>query len=265
MTFTASILPTLTMSRNYLSVRRDLTNDAFASWLRSLPWDSRQRARIDMVLNKYYIGHSKDDKTIYWQIDENHEIRNGRMEDFKNGTTSWISDTLQTAGIYNPAKYRVVPTLFGMHLLDNHPSSTVNIVENEQDAILGAIYYGNFNDDIWMALVDDSMLNKEVLSPIIKRSRNMFFYTCHNNFEKWTMQIEELGTKHAYLMTNFVNAHAPSPNSTVRHICLEMLTKKRDTIPTADDIIREMAQRNPELNTLIEKLQLTPKDNAEEK
>lgn len=266
MTSTASILPTLAMSPNYLTVRRDLSNDAFVAWLRSLPWDSRQRARIDMVLNKYYIGHSKDNKTIFWQIDEQHDVRNGRMEDFNNGATSWISDTIQAAGIYDPAKYQVVPTLFGMHLLDYHPKATVNIVESEQDAILGAIYYGNFNDDIWLALVDDSMLNKEALSPIIKRSRNMYLYIGENHIEDWSKRIKALDYPYAALMEVFVHKNAPSHDSTIANMFINMLVKNLQSAPkSVGEIIEDMAQRNPELNRLIDKLHLTPIDDAEEK
>lgn len=262
---TTSILPTLTMSRNYLSVRRYLSNDAFVAWLRSLPWDMRQRARIDMVLNAYYISHSKDDKTIFWLIDEKQNIRDGKMVDFGNeGKVSWIHENIQKAGIFDPAKYQVRHTLFGMHLLDKHPKATVNIVETEQEAILGAIFYGNLNTDIWMALGNPDALNKEMLKPIIDRKHSMYFYTCQDNFDNWQQRINALEYPLTALMEVFVTKNAPRANANIAEMFIEMLYKQLLKPQTADDIIKEMAQRNPELNRLIDKLQLTPTNDAEE-
>ena len=80
--------------------RREQTsdNDNLVRWIKTgINWDKAQRQRIDEMLAAYHVGHCKalsdikrrpwdialNDFTIFWEIDDQHRVRTGKMMKYK--------------------------------------------------------------------------------------------------------------------------------------------------------------------------------------
>lgn len=191
-----------------------IENDTLVKWLRSLPWDGAQKARIDKVLEEYHIGHSKQGMTIFWQIDEQQRVRTGKMmrykadghrdKDSKYGK-DWIHAVLSRKKkdddpwphpeLFNPDKQEMKQCLFGMHLLKKYPDAAVNIVESEKTAVIMAIAHGNHDRQVWMACGGLENVSFDKLTPIIKQGRMIVLYPDRDGIAKW----KEKGAKINYI------------------------------------------------------------------
>jgi len=74
-------LPMLSIPREIVrKSMRYIQRDRFCNWLRHLPWStSAERERIEKVLWMYCLGHWKDGRVIFWQIDETGNGRSGKL------------------------------------------------------------------------------------------------------------------------------------------------------------------------------------------
>ena len=74
-------LPMLNIQRDIVrKSMRYIQRDRFCNWLRHLQWStSEERERIEKVLWMYCVGHWKDGRVIFWQIDENGIVRSGKL------------------------------------------------------------------------------------------------------------------------------------------------------------------------------------------
>ena len=182
-----------------------LEEDALVRWLRSVPWDGAQRARIDKVLAEYKIGHSRMGYTVFWQIDEDGRARTGKMMLYKPDghrdketpyNFSWVHSTLNRKHLIDTSKAEVKQCLFGLHLLNAYPNAEVKIVESEKTAIIMAIAYGNHYGQVWMACGGAENLTRERLAPIIKSKRSITIYPDRDKVAEWTAKASNMGYLH---------------------------------------------------------------------
>lgn len=195
----------------------DLTDDPLVEWIRTgIKWDSVSRARIDEMLTAYYVGHSRNGHTVFWQIDEKGEVRTAKMMKYypkghprfghrdkeSDWNFDWVHATLCRVKhegdpwpyphLYNPDTQEHELTLFGMHLLDVYPKATIKLVESEKTALLMAIAYGNHAQQVWMACGGLSLLTRERLKPIIDRGRRVILYPDRDGIDKWRVKAEQM-------------------------------------------------------------------------
>lgn len=171
--------------------------DNLCDWLRGLPWNGTQKARVEDVLSAYHVGHSRKGHTIFWQIDDMGVIRTGKMMKYKKDghrdkdakyNFDWVHAALFRArnmAWYDSGKMEARPCLFGLHLIDKWPNAQVNIVESEKTAIIMAIAYGNNERSVWMACGGLHNISEERLSPIIKRNRKINLFPDRDGVSKW--------------------------------------------------------------------------------
>lgn len=267
----APALPMLVLPQEYIHARRDLSNDILCNWMRSLPWNEEQRERLPKVLKNYLVGHSNDGHTIYWQMDQSGRLRTGKMMRYKpdghrdkesKGNFSWIHARLEAAGKYDPNKQEMCTTFFGMHLIDYYPKAVINIVESEKTALICATYFGNSEDDLWIASGGLYMLTRERMMPLIERGRSIVLYPDHDAFDKWQKQAEAIGYDAIKVHKAFVERNwteADGPKADIADILVRMLYEstqaKRER---AAMTIQEMVQKNPNVQLLIDNLKLQP-------
>lgn len=204
----------LPMSMVYHTQKLD--NDTLVQWLRSLPFDAAQSARIDKVLEEYHIGHSKQGMTIFWQIDEQQRVRTGKMMRYKADGhrdkesrygKDWIHSILSGTwkngirvyeapwphpDLFNPDNQEMKQCLFGMHLLNKYKGADVKIVESEKTAILMAVAYGNHEKNLWMACGGLENISFDKLSPIIAEGRRIILYPDRDGIDKWRQKVSAL-------------------------------------------------------------------------
>lgn len=198
-------LPMLELPWDMVTAREHTEDDTLCFWMRQLPWDKNQQARIEDVLKAYHIGHSTHGHTIFWQIDEQNRVRTGKMmlylaNGHRNKVAKWNFDFIHACLFRDPKlpqwddkKQELKQTLFGMHLLDRYgPDATVRIVESEKTAVLLAIAYGNNKTQVWMACGGLENLSSDRLAPIISRHRRIVLYPDRDGIDRWTKKATQL-------------------------------------------------------------------------
>lgn len=228
---------------------QQLEHDTLVKWLRCLPWDGAQKARIEKVLSEYHIGHSKQGMTIFWQIDEQMRVRTGKMMRYKPDGhrdkesrygKDWIHAVLSRKRndgdhwphpeLFNPDKQEMKQCLFGMHLLKDYKGADINIVESEKTALLMAIAYGNHAKQVWMACGGLENISFDKLAPIMAEGRRIVLYPDRDGIDKW---------KHKARMLNYINIEVDAkPVTEWWKPC------DGDKADIADVIIRNLLNRN---------------------
>ena len=196
---------------------KDVNDTLFVSWLRSLPWDSAQRARIDEVLWLYCVGRDSKGWSLFWQIDEQGRVLNGKLmkylsdghrdkgdEDIAAGrkpyVTDWIHSRLKRKRnpedpwpfpqLYNPDLQAEHYTFFGMHLLNRYQKATINVVESEKTAIVCAIAYGKLEENLWMACGGKTWLSNERMEPLFQQKRSIVLWPDTDGMDDWAEWIK---------------------------------------------------------------------------
>lgn len=281
-------LPMLTLPFSMVKSKLNTQQDTLCNWIRSLNWNNTQKARIEQILRAYGVGHAKQGYTIFWQIDERGQVRTGKFMLYKsNGhrdketpyNFTWAHSMLRRANMYDIDKHELVTTLFGMHLLSFHPDASINIVESEKTALLASIMWGHPEKWIWMASGGLSMLSKQRLAPIINQNRKIILYPDRDGIKSWREQAMIIGYKNLEVSTRYVTEYwrkEDGQKADLGDIIVASLTQdrtkpeqpqytppKRPAPPLPIDValrdaLNSLMQRNPNIKTLVDKLQLEP-------
>lgn len=153
-------------------------------------------AQMRHAANRYRIG-SDDDAVVFWQIDEEHHFREGKVMHYqadghrshqkKPYTLSWVWKKEKLL----PLEWRATPCLFGLHLLEEEgrADSPVAIVESEKTAMICSEY---LPDALWMATGGMSNLSLAMLFPLKGRKIILFPDTdiTGATYQRWTKEAE---------------------------------------------------------------------------
>ena len=149
-----------------------------------------------------------------------------------------------------------------MHLLDYYPEATINIVESEKTALICAIYFGNAEQNLWIACGGKSMLNRERMMPMLQRARRISLFPDHDAIEEWTRQASAIDYDGIRIQSAFMRRYwkeEDGQKADLADIIVRLLSNSRASkVQKVDEVIKEMAKTKPALNKLIDKLQLTP-------
>ena len=270
-----------TWPRAWVNASREHGNDAFCQWVRSLPWDGAQAARVDIVLNNYLVGHThfKDhwdptlshDFTIFWQVDETGTVHNGHLMKYKDDghrdkndsyKQTWIHARMRRAkgdDRFDDNIHRESYCLFGLHLLHIYPNATVNIVESEKTAIIASIAYNNPHYSLWMATTGLSRLNKDSLMPIIKAGRSIVLWPDHDGIEQWREAAEKIGYNRMCVNVNAMTQWWKPEDGEKADLADIIENRLKAGVPpkgNPQQTARTWAQKNPALERLINTYQL---------
>ena len=258
-------LPTLTLPLDLVKSRRDTREDNFCQWVRQLPWNSEQAARVEKVLEAYAVGHSgrgeTNGMTIFWQIDHEGKVHTGKMMRYypeghpnfgkrdKDGkyTKDWVHSIIARGKhyeVYNPEEQQMRPCLFGLHLV--HAKGIrewdVNIVESEKTAIVMAIAQGG-SKGLWMATGGLQFLKRETLQPLFDLGLNIVLHPDHDGDAKWRKKMADFGYKYGddYQVNNF-------------YVNVAWKEEDGDKADCADIVVRQLydAKRKKTVNSLGE-------------
>jgi hypothetical protein len=261
-------LPTLVLPSKYVNSRRDLTDDNFVKFLRALPWDGAARQRIDGVLEAYRVGHSKYGHTIWWQIDEDYQVRTGKMMLYKTDghrdkqsphNFDWIHKSLERKGMVDLDTYEMRQCYFGQHLLKVFPKAEINVVESEKTAVIMSIAYGCPEHQIWVACGGLTFITQERLEPFIKTGRYITLFPDRDGRPQWKDKLDTIDYKKLRYNDEFVTKYwvpedgekADIADIIVRWV---MQGKRRTAIETYE----EMKEKSLALRLLDEKLGTKP-------
>ena len=280
-------LPMLTLDLKMVTARMDTRDDTLCNWIRGLPWNDEQRGRVEKVLRGYGVGHARKGTgyTIFWQIDDLGKVRTGKFMLYKPDghrdketpyNFTWAHSLLVKAGKIDMEKADLHTTLFGMHLLNFHPTAAVNIVESEKTALLASIMWGHPEKWIWMASGGLSMLSASKLKPIIDQGRQIYIYPDKDGVTAWKQQAMVIGYKGLHVDTRYLDGYwrdKDGQKADIGDIIVNSLSEPRTnsgqvaTMPTpafkskkelAAEALADLCKRNPWVEVLKNKFNLEP-------
>lgn len=206
-------LPVLEIPRAYVRRTMEIATErtvVFVYWLRGLPWDEEQKARLQQTLWMYCVGGWRDGRVVFWQIDHQGVPRAAKLMRYladghrkKDEHPGWIYNQDGCRQQLEPDKHEIIKPLFGSHLLRAYPKAVVNIVESEKTAIIMANYYGDFDSQIWLACGGLKHLQLDSLQPLIDQGRMIWLWPDKDGREAWQEVCDKLGYDNCRLYTNF--------------------------------------------------------------
>ena len=265
---------------------RDIDDTPFIKWLKSLPWDAPQRARINDVLWLYCVARDKKGWSLFWQIDENKRVLNGKFmkykpdghrdkgeEDEANGrkpyVTDWVhsrlkrrykpDDPLPYPDLFDPDKQEEHYTFFGMHLLDRYPKATINIVESEKTALICAIAYGSPEMNLWMACGGKTWLSNERMDVLFRQKRRIVLYPDTDGMDEWADWIKLMNqpsmTVEREFFTRYYRPELDGKKADIADILIRWMKESAEGRPhhqKEPEAVGEIIARNPEINKLVD-------------
>ena len=230
-------LPVLEIPRPYVGRTMQIADQQtiiFIEWLRMLPWDEEQRARLQQTLWMYCVGGWKDGRVVFWQIDHNGIPRAAKLMKYladghrdKTQHPGWIYNQDGCRQQLEPDKHEIIKPLFGSHLMNRYPQAVINIVESEKTAIIMANYYGNHDDQIWMACGGLKHLQLDSLQPLIDQGRTIWLWPDKDGREAWQEVCDKLGYDHCRVYTHFFDTcwtPADGDKADIADIAIRMMT-----------------------------------------
>ena len=223
----------------------------FVYWLRQLPWDDEQRARLDDTLWMYCVGGWKDGRVVFWMIDHEGVPRAAKLMKYlpdghrdKTAHPGWIYNQDGCRQQLKPDEHTVLKPLFGSHLLKRYPQAVVNIVESEKTAIIMANYYGDTDKQLWLACGGLQHLRLEAMQPLIDQGRKVWLWPDHDGRDQWQEVCDKLGSDNVRVYTQFFDTcwqEGDGLKADVADIAIRMMTtgdkprplEKREPMPIA--------------------------------
>ena len=205
--------PVLQIPRSYVSRTIEIETERtviFTYWLRGLPWDDEQLARLQQTLWMYCVGGWKDGRVVFWQIDHLGIPRSAKLMKYlpdghrdKTQHPGWIYNQDGVRQRLDPEHHTILKPLFGSHLLNRYPQAVINIVESEKTAIIMANYYGDFDSQIWLACGGLKHLQLDSLQPLIDQGRTIWLWPDKDGREAWQEVCDKLGYDKCRVYTHF--------------------------------------------------------------
>lgn len=278
-------------SRLVAQSMKNVNDTPFVKWLRSLPWDAPQRARIDEVLWLYCVGRDKQGWSLFWQIDDQKLVLNGKLMKYKSDghrdkgeddvargrrpyTTDWVASRLKRKKLktdpwphpelFDPDHQEEHYTFFGMHLLDRYPKATINVVESEKTAIICAIAYGSLEYNLWMACGGKTALSSERMEPLFSRHRRVVLYPDSDGMDDWAEWIKLLNqpdlTIQREFFTRYYKPELDGPKADIADILIRWMTESHEGRPhyTHKEVqtVADIIIATPALEQLIDRNQV---------
>ena len=272
-------LPTLVLLDTFVECRmidncKQPCEDILVNWLRSQNWDYVERRRLEENIQAYKLGHSNSGMVIYWLIDDQNQVRTGKMMRYKEDGHrdrdckygfDWIHSALIRRGpskFYDPEKQECRPCYFGLHLLNAYKAKNVEqavcIVESEKTAIIMATIYGNNTNQVWMACGGLENLSRERLKPIMDQGRRIILYPDRDGIDKWRQKAEQLHYDRITIDTRPVTEWWLPEDGPKADIADVLMRYVRNRKPCED--IGEVKTTMPEASKIINDLNLEIED-----
>jgi hypothetical protein len=173
-----------------------------------------KEAQMQRAAQRYRLGRSRDGGVIFWQIDENDVLRDGKIMYYHNDChrdhdhkPTWASFLLRKAGQL-PEEWHSEHCLFGLHLISPSTKS-VAIVEAEKTAVIMSEVKP---DCIWLATGGKTELTVAKLKPLQGRRVILFpdTDTDGTTYREWYELAEAAGDVYGqpFTVSSLLEQHA---------------------------------------------------------
>lgn len=215
-------LPRLTFKRKTVKDSMNgVEQTMLVRWLRSLPWNDEQQARLTEVLRLYCVARCPHgpEWVTFWQIShdgvpltakymryhaDGHRVKDRDELGNKVFATDWEHAWRARMRQYDPDKWDTSSrSLFGCHLLARYPQAEVNVVESEKTALIMATRYGRLDKQLWLACGGLRFLQLDMLQPLIDQGRTVWLWPDKDGAGDWEKIADKLGYDKCKVYTQF--------------------------------------------------------------
>lgn len=247
--------------------------NTFVRWVRSLPWNPEQRGRLEVALDFYNVGTTRDGGVLWWQIDEDMVVRTGkklvydatghRLKDAQGNAIrcNWVHAMMRgcpatlkrvddepvtckkccakfTVCPFPRDTHDIVQCLFGEHLLKVCPKAIVCVVESEKTAVLMSAYDSEaFRSHIWLATGGKYNLQEMKLYPL--RKRNVLLYPDRDAVEDWRERIKDIPYSNLILYDKWITQLWQPEDGEKADIGDTILRLIGESLPTLEELMKD--------------------------
>ena len=250
--------PPLAMERKWVKqLMGDYNYNSFTLWFGRLPWNDMQRRQMKRTLWQYCVGCWHDGRVVFWYIDHEGIPRSAKLMSYhadghrdKDRNPGWLYNQDGYRDICRPDDHTILKPLFGSHLLKSYPDASVNVVESEKTALVMANYFGNPEQQLWLACGGLKFLKIESMQPLIDQGRKVWLWPDKDGVEGWQTVADKLGSDKVQVYTKFFDAcwiDEDGPKADIADIAVRMLYHP-DWVP------REIKSESPSvISSVVEK------------
>ena len=244
-------------------------NSHLIRFLFSLQKDNE--AVLKRVLDDYHVGATRNGETIFWQIDKDNRVHGGKIiaynkEDghrIKDKGVNWVHSLLKKHGVLNE-DWTLTQCLFGEHLLSSSANrdKVVAVVESEKTALICSVQYP---DCVWLATGGKSQLAIQKMK--VLANRTVIFFPDVDGYREWTECVKAFSFCRSIKVSDVLEQNATEADRKKKIDIADLILRdwqslrqyREDTpLARAQRMIREMTERNPALQMLIDTLGLVP-------
>ena len=226
--------PPLTMERGWVKqLMTGYNYNNFTLWYGRLPWGEQQRKRMTQTLWEYCVGCFHDGRVVFWYIDHEGVPRSAKLMTYhadghrdKERKPGWLYNQEGYRDICRPDEHTILKPLFGSHLLKRYPKAKVNLVESEKTALIMANYFGQPENQLWLACGGLKFLKIESMQPLIDQGRQVWLWPDKDGVEGWQQLADKLGSERVQVYTKFFDAcwiEEDGPKADIADIAVRML------------------------------------------
>ena len=226
--------PPLAMERQWVKQLMNGYNyNNFTLWFGRLPWNDMQRRQMKRTIWQYCVGCYQDGRVVFWYIDHEGIPRSAKLMTYKADghrdkqcNPGWLYNQEGYRQVCQPDEHTILKPLFGAHLLKRYPQANVNLVESEKTAIVMANYFGNSDQQLWLACGGLKFLKIESMQPLIDQGRKVWLWPDKDGIDKWQEVADKLGSEQVQVYTKFFDAcwiEEDGPKADIADIAVRML------------------------------------------
>ena len=211
-------------------------NSSFFEYLCGFVWFDQER--LEALMKRYPIGATEQGEPIFWHINSEHKITNGRI----------ITMDSETGKVYDDSWYYQDgrPTcLFGEHLLDSFPTQTVALVMDEMTAAVMSCFPTPY---VWIATGKGKATPTDLL-PLA--GKPVVVFPDKGDYSKWQETLQAVPNLQFYVSDVMEKAQGDC------HTIAQMVLSQQPLRPTeAEAALMRMEEVNPNIALLVKTLDL---------
>ena len=227
---------------------------------------------VRSVILKYLLGTSNlwEGATVFWQIDNDQNVRHGKIMQYNPDTGKRIKDANGKAYISSARSalklkdFNLKQCLFGLHLINETETRTVAIVESEKTVVIMSLFKPEY---VWLSTGSKQGFNYEMLKPI--KSYKIIAFPDKTEYNAWqdrAIELKDLGFK---ISISRYLEDSSNPSGTdladvfiqevkVENKSQEMEISTKGNVRSNTEILTlKLAKINPALRKLIKEFELT--------
>lgn len=152
---------------------------------------------VTAAIARYFVGTTQDGRAAFWQVDQQGEIRTGKLIAYDASTGKRdkrfqpdFAHARLKRGDVLAESFELRQCFFGEHLLQVEPHATVALVEAEKTAVIASLILPEF---IWLATTGKQMAKPERLAALGKRG--VILFPDGDGYTDWMRYAEEARTQ----------------------------------------------------------------------